>query len=204
MKKLLIASLVVVALPLSAQQALDRAKIPPPGKPPVLRVPVWTTTTLANGAELRGAEKHDLPLVSFSITFLGGADQFEQGDRRGAGALTAAMLSAGTKTRDGEALSNALQLLGTSVQTATAGEPGDRQGTRREGAGGLDGRRRQAGVRLSRPAWREAHDDLSRRQAGRGAIDVLDRQPRPAAQHAGLLCAAGDERHPWRTVPVAV
>ena len=25
------------------------------------------------------SEKHDLPLVSFSITFLGGADQFETG-----------------------------------------------------------------------------------------------------------------------------
>ena len=124
MKKLMLATFVVAALPLSAQQALDRSKIPPPGKPPLLRVPAWTNTTLANGAELRVAEKHDLPLVSFSITFLGGADQFEQSDRRGVGALTAAMLSEGTKTRDGEALSNALQLLGTSVQTSIAGETG--------------------------------------------------------------------------------
>ena len=60
MKKLLIASLVVVALPLSAQRALDRAKIPPPGKPPVLRVPVWTKTTLANGATLQAAGSHAL------------------------------------------------------------------------------------------------------------------------------------------------
>ena len=124
MRKLLVATFAVAALPVVAQQALDRAKIPPPGKPPVLHVPAWTKTTLANGAELRVAEKHDLPLVSFSITFLGGADQFEQGDRRGVGALTAAMLSEGTTTRDGEALSNALQLLGTSVQTSIAGETG--------------------------------------------------------------------------------
>jgi len=124
MRTLLLATFAVASLPAFAQQALDRSKIPPPGKPPVLRVPAWTKTTLANGAELRVAEKHDLPLVSFSITFLGGADQFEQGDRRGVGALTAAMLSEGTKTRDGEALSNALQLLGTSVQTSIAGETG--------------------------------------------------------------------------------
>ena len=41
---------------------------------------------------------------------------------RGVAAITAAMLSEGTKTRDGEALSNALQLLGTSVQVSVGGE----------------------------------------------------------------------------------
>ena len=67
-----------------AQQALDRTQVSlPPGKTPVLRVPVWTRASLANGAELVVSEKHDLPLVSFSITFLGGADQFEKADRRG-------------------------------------------------------------------------------------------------------------------------
>ena len=110
--------------PLAAQAPLDRTKIPPPGKPAVLRVPAWTTSTLANGAALIVSEKHDLPLVSFSITFLGGADQFEPPERRGVGSFAAAMLSEGTKTRDGEALSNALQLLGTSVQTVVGGESG--------------------------------------------------------------------------------
>ena len=108
----------------SATQALDRTKTPPIGKTPELRVPAWTATTLANGAELIVSEKHDLPLVSFSITFLGGADQFEQAGRRGVASLTAAMLSEGTKTRDGEALSNALQLLGTNVSAGVAGESG--------------------------------------------------------------------------------
>ena len=94
------------------------AKVPAPGKPPVLRVPTWTRATLANGAELVVSEKHDLPLVSFTITFMGGADQFEKADRRGVASLAAAMLSEGTKTRDGEALSNALQLLGGNVSTS--------------------------------------------------------------------------------------
>ena len=106
-----------------AQQTLDRTKVPPAGKPPVLRVPTWTRATLANGAELMVSEKHDLPLVSFSITFLGGADQFEKADRRGVAALTAAMMSEGTKTRDGEALSNALQLLGGTSRPASAASP---------------------------------------------------------------------------------
>ena len=35
-----------------AQQPLDRTKTPPPGPTPVLRVPTWTRTQLANGATL--------------------------------------------------------------------------------------------------------------------------------------------------------
>jgi zinc protease len=104
------------ALPqLGAQGTLDRAKQPPIGKVPELRVPTWTKAKLSNGAELIVSEKHDLPLVSFSITILGGSDQFETADRRGVGSLTASMMSEGTKTRNGDDLSNALQLLGTNV-----------------------------------------------------------------------------------------
>ena len=107
-----------------AQQALDRTKTPPAAPPPVLRVPVWTKATLANGAELIVAEKHDLPLVSFTITLLGGANQFEPAGRQGLAGLTASMMSEGTATRDGEALSNALQLLGTSVSVGFGSESG--------------------------------------------------------------------------------
>jgi zinc protease len=114
----------VATLPLVAQQVLDRTKIPPPGRPPELRVPVWTKSTLGNGADLIVSEKHDLPLVSFSITLLGGASQFEPPARRGLASITASMMSEGTKTRDGEALSNALQLLGASVMTNIGSESG--------------------------------------------------------------------------------
>ena len=55
---------------------------------------------------------------------MGGADQFETAKNRGVAAITAAMMSEGTKTRDGEALSNALQLLGTSVQVSVGSESG--------------------------------------------------------------------------------
>ena len=116
--------LALVSLPLLAQQALDRDKIPPPGKAPVLRVPTWTKTTLANGAELIVSEKHDLPLVSFSMTILGGSYQFEPAGRRGLASITASMMSEGTKSRNGEELSNALQLLGTSVNVGIGTESG--------------------------------------------------------------------------------
>ena len=110
--------------PASQEPALDRKKVPAPAKTPELRVPTWTKSTLANGAELIVSEKHDLPLISFSITFLGGADQFEPAGKQALASLTAALLSEGTKTRDAESLSNALQLLGTSVSASIGGESG--------------------------------------------------------------------------------
>ena len=117
-------SLLSALTPLGAQGTLDRAKQPPIGKIPELRVPTWTKTKLSNGAELIVSEKHDLPLVSFSITFLGGTDQFETADRRGVGSLAASMMSEGTKTRNGDDLSNALQLLGTNVSVGVGSESG--------------------------------------------------------------------------------
>ncbi len=126
MRRVPVVAFLVIALSTAGLpgQALDRKTIPPPGRTPDLRVPVWTRTTLANGADFIVSEKHDLPLVSFSITVLGGAAQFEPADRTGLASITAAMLSEGTKTRDGEALSNALQLLGTSVSTSIGAESG--------------------------------------------------------------------------------
>ena len=107
-----------------AQQTLDRTKQPAPGPTPVLRVPAWTKTQLANGATLIVSERHNLPLVNFSITFVGGANQFEPVERRGVGSMTASMLSEGTTTKTGDQLSDALQLLGTSVSAGVGGEEG--------------------------------------------------------------------------------
>jgi zinc protease len=121
---LALCSLLFALTPLGAQGTLDRAKQPPIGKIPELRVPTWTKSKLSSGAEFIVSEKHDLPLVSFSITFMGGTDQFETADRRGVGSLTAAMMSEGTKTRNGDDLSNALQLLGTNVSIGVGGESG--------------------------------------------------------------------------------
>ena len=106
------------------QQTLDRTKVPPPGTTPVLHVPAWTKTQLSNGATLIVSERHSLPLVSFSITFVGGANQFEPVERRGVAAMTASMLTEGTKTRTGDQLSDALQLLGTNVFANVGAEEG--------------------------------------------------------------------------------
>jgi len=120
----MVAVLLLFSIAAPAQQSFDRSKSPPAGKPPVLHVPTWTKTSLANGAELIVSEKHDLPLVAFVITFQGGTYQAEPAARRGLAGITASMMNEGTKTRDGEALSNALQLLGTSINVNVGGEGG--------------------------------------------------------------------------------
>lgn len=107
-----------------AQQTLDRTQVPKPGPTPVLHVPTWTKTQLSNGATLIVSERHSLPLVSFAITFVGGANQFETASRRGVASMTASMLTEGTKTRTGDQLSDALQLLGTSVNAGVGAEEG--------------------------------------------------------------------------------
>lgn len=107
-----------------AARAFDRSVPPPVGAAPRLVVPTWTTTTLSNGARLVVAPKRDLPLVNVSVTFEGGANQFEPAEKTGLAAMTAALLTEGTTTRTGEQLSEAQQLLGTSLAAGIAGERG--------------------------------------------------------------------------------
>src|SRR5215211_79488 len=83
-----------------AQQTIDRTVVPPPGPTPVLNVPTWTKTQLANGATLIVSERHSLPLVSFSITFEGGGNQYEPVGKRGVASLTTPRLTEGRNTKN--------------------------------------------------------------------------------------------------------
>ena len=118
---LLIALASVSAL---AQQSLDRSKAPTPGANPTLRVPTWTKTQLANGATLIVSERRGLPLVSFNLTFVGGSNQFEPVAKLGVASMTTSMLTEGTKTKTGDQLSDALQLLGTNINAGIGAEEG--------------------------------------------------------------------------------
>jgi zinc protease len=121
----------VAAAPLSAQAkqaakkaTLDRTVQPTAGTTPELRVPPWTKTTLSNGAQLIVSQKRDLPLVSVTVNFVGGTNQFEEPAKLGVGTLTAQMMSEGTATRTGDQLANAQQMLGTSIRVDVGPEIG--------------------------------------------------------------------------------
>ena len=122
-----VATLVVLPTAAFAQAGpskFDRTQAPAPTAPRALRVPSWTRTTLSDGAELVVSQKRDLPLVSFTINFLGGADQYEPADRTGLAGITAAMMSEGTTSRTGDQLSDDLDLLGTRVGVRVGDEQG--------------------------------------------------------------------------------
>lgn len=125
-KVLALAAAFVIGLAnIVAVAQLDRTRVPTPGTTAVLRVPTWTRAKLANGATLIVSERRSLPLVSFSITFLGGSNQFEAAAKRGVAAMTVSMLTEGTRTKTGDELSDALQLLGTGVGANIGGEEGN-------------------------------------------------------------------------------
>jgi zinc protease len=118
--------LLVVAMALAASPAapappsasvppagLDRNVAPKPGPVPPLRVPVWEKSRLGNGAELVVTPKT-----------VGGAYNFEPPERAGLAGFTAQMLSEGTVTRSADELSDAQQLLGTSIGAGVGGESG--------------------------------------------------------------------------------
>jgi zinc protease len=112
------------AAPAAAQATLDRDKAPVPGKSPTLHVPTWTTNKLANGAELVVVEKHDLPLIAFNIDFIGGTTTYEPADKLGVANFAAQMLNEGTQTVTADYLSNAQQMLGTSIVAQVGPESG--------------------------------------------------------------------------------
>ena len=104
--------------------SFDRSAVPKPGPLATFHVPAWSTFTLSNGAKLVVSEKHNLPIVSVNIALIGGANQYEPAGKTGVASLTAQMLSEGTTTKTADQLSEAQQLLGTSIGAGIGGESG--------------------------------------------------------------------------------
>jgi zinc protease len=108
----------------SIKSSFDRTVVPKPAPDPTAKIPTWSKATLSNGARLYVVEKHTLPMVQFSMSFVGGSNQLEPADKTGLGSLTASMMSEGTTTRSGDEISNALQMLGTNIGFGIGGEGG--------------------------------------------------------------------------------
>ena len=108
----------------TAQSKLNRNIVPAAGRAPTLRVPTWTRSKLSNGAELLVVQKHDLPLVAFNMAFVGGTANYETADKSGVGSFTAQMLSEGTTSKTADQLSDAQQLLGTTIGSGIGNESG--------------------------------------------------------------------------------
>jgi zinc protease len=108
----------------ASKSTFDRTKIPPAATAAALRIPAWTKAALTDGAQLVVSEKHDLPLVSFTVNFVGGAAQYDAQGKTGLGSIAAQMLTEGTAHRTGDQISNDLQLLGTVIFAGVGAESG--------------------------------------------------------------------------------
>jgi len=108
--------------PQASTAAVDRKQPPAIGQPPELRLPKLERTTLSGGLKVVLAERHEIPLVNFSLLVDSGyaADQGVPsgpgpGGRPGAAALVSKLLDQGTKTRTSLQIGEQLAQLGASL-----------------------------------------------------------------------------------------
>jgi zinc protease len=100
--------------PHASTTAVDRKQPPVTGPPPELRLPKLERTTLSGGLKVVLAERHEIPLVNFSLLVDSGyaADQFAV---PGEAALVSKLLDQGTKTRTSLQIGEQLAQLGATL-----------------------------------------------------------------------------------------
>lgn len=92
----------------------DRSQRPVAGQAPLVEVPPFWRTTLANGAQIIGSQNTEIPTVYMQLRFQGG-QLAESPAQYGLATLTAAMLEEGTQSLSAEAFERELQKLGASI-----------------------------------------------------------------------------------------
>src|SRR5579859_6661298 len=96
----------------------DRSKMPTPGAPPELKLPKLQRSTLSNGLKVILAERHEVPLVNFTLAFDAGyaADQLAS---PGTSSMAMALLTGGTKTMNALQISDREELLGAQISAGS-------------------------------------------------------------------------------------
>jgi len=116
-----------------------------------VKVPTWTKTKLANGADFIVSVKRGLPLVSVSVDFVGGAVQFEDPHQLGtATAHGAEMLPRALRRRTAISCPTGSQMLGTSIFRERQPRDGHTSASRRS-PDKLDGALRAHGRHHAQP-----------------------------------------------------
>jgi predicted Zn-dependent peptidase len=114
-----LASLVLSAGAIAAQQAPDRSKPPVPGPAPALTLPPIEKHTLSNGLPVWVVGMHEVPVVNISLVVKAGAAADPIG-RYGVANFTSAMLDEGAGTRSALELADAIDFLGASLSTTSS------------------------------------------------------------------------------------
>jgi zinc protease len=100
--------------PRPVSDSFDRSMRPQPGQAPLVEVPPFWRTRLANGAQVIGTQSNEIPTVTLRLRFIGG-HLAESPDQYGIATLTAAMLEEGTEQFTAEQFEVELQKLGARI-----------------------------------------------------------------------------------------
>ena len=98
----------------AAVDSFDRSQVPPAGPAPSTQLPAIWRDALPNGIEILGTVNDEVPTTTLQLRIKTG-QRNEPLDKLGLAQLTAAMLNEQTESSSLEALSNALQKLGSQV-----------------------------------------------------------------------------------------
>jgi zinc protease len=105
---------VPVAPPPVPVTPIDLTKPPALGAPPTLSVPPITTRELPNGLKIVVVEQHELPIADAILEFRTGGESDPAG-KMGTAALTSALLTEGTMSRQALAIADQAAYLGVRV-----------------------------------------------------------------------------------------
>lgn len=99
----------------TASAGADRSKAPDTGTPPELKLPKLQRTTLSNGLQVILAERHEVPLVDFTLASDAGFAS-DASTSPGTANLAMLVLTDGTRTRDALKISDELESLGATLK----------------------------------------------------------------------------------------
>lgn len=102
------------------QDNFDRSVVPQAGPNPVVKVPEFWQTTLANGMTLMAHQSSETPTVTLVINLEGGP-LLDPIDKAGLASFTAMMMSETTQNFSNEEMANELAKLGSSINFSAGG-----------------------------------------------------------------------------------
>jgi zinc protease len=99
----------------TASAGADRSKTPDTGTPPELKLPKLQRATLSNGLKVILAERHDVPLVNFTLATDAGFAS-DASSTPGTANLAMQVLTDGTRTRNALEISDQLETQGATLR----------------------------------------------------------------------------------------
>jgi zinc protease len=99
----------------TATTGADRSKPPDTGTPPELKLPKLQRATLSNGLKIILAERHEVPLVNFTLASDAGFAS-DASTSPGTANLAMLVLTDGTRTRNALQISDELETLGATLR----------------------------------------------------------------------------------------